>query len=218
MEILFIDQWLIIVNKPAGLLSIQDGYNSSIPHIRTILEPEFGRCWIVHRLDKETSGVFLLSRTKEVHRALSIQFETRIIKKEYRAVIWGIPSEKVFEISLPLRINADRYHRTRIDLENGKEAKTSCICLLSNENKTLLSIQPYTGYTHQIRTHLAHLQMPIIGDALYWSLSGLEKDNEYSKYPHLALHAYSIQFMHPITNKTTQISCSPPSFFKDLVN
>ena len=84
MEILYIDQWLLIVNKPAGLLSIQDGYDPSLPHVRTILEPEFGRCWIVHRLDKETSGVFLLSRSAEVHRKLNMLFETRNIKKEDR--------------------------------------------------------------------------------------------------------------------------------------
>lgn len=217
MEILYIDQWLLIVNKPAGLLSIQDGYDPSLPHVRTILEPEFGRCWIVHRLDKETSGVFLLSRSAEVHRKLNMLFETRNIKKEYRAVVWGIPMEKQFEISLPLKVNADRQHRTRVNLVNGKKAVTNCAKLISKENKTLLSIQPYTGYTHQIRAHLAYVQLPIIGDALYWTTSGVNKDIDYSKYPHLALHAYSIEFDHPVTKDNISITCDTPPFFSRLL-
>jgi RluA family pseudouridine synthase len=218
MEILYVDQWLLIVNKPAGLLSIQDGYDPAIPHIRRIIEPENGRCWIVHRLDKETSGVLVLSRSAEVHRTLNMQFETRKIKKEYRAVVWGIPSQNEIEIAYPLKVNSDRHHRTRVDLENGKKALTGCTKLISKVNKTLLLIRPYTGYTHQIRSHLASIHLPIIGDSLYWSISGASENMEYANYPHLALHAYSIQFEHPITKKDILITCNTPSYFAELIN
>lgn len=217
MEILYIDQWLMVINKPAGILSIQDGYDRTTPHVRTILEPEFGRCWIVHRLDKETSGTFLLARTKEVHRSLSILFETRQIKKEYRAVVLGIPPDREFEINLPLRINADRHHRTRVDFKKGKIAQTNIEIIQLMENRSLISAAPLTGYTHQIRAHLAYVNLPIIGDLLYRKISKIDTDEFILKYHHLALHSYSIEFTHPVTQQHMEIVSEPPQFMRDLL-
>ncbi len=217
MEILYIDQWLMVINKPAGVLSIQDGYDRTAPHVRTILEPEFGRCWIVHRLDKETSGTLLLARTKEVHRSLSILFETRQIKKVYRALVFGKPLEEEFEIKLPLRIDADRHHRTKVDFQKGKPAQTIIELLQFSVNHSLLSVTPLTGYTHQIRAHLAYVNLPIIGDLLYSKISKIYTDEYILKYPHLGLHSFSIQFIHPVTRQQIEIVSEPPQFMKDLL-
>jgi tRNA pseudouridine32 synthase / 23S rRNA pseudouridine746 synthase len=212
MEILYLDQWLLVVNKPAGVLSIQDGYDLSAPHLRTLLEPEFGRCWIVHRLDKETSGAILLARTKEVHRLLNIMFESSQIKKEYRAAIQGIPPETHFDISLPLLVNADRHHRTRVNFEKGKPAKTSIQILSVKGNYALISAQPQTGYMHQIRAHLAHLHYPIIGDSLYQSIYPNEIIKSDFSNSQLALHSYLLEFVHPKTAELIRLVAKIPDF------
>ncbi len=217
MEILYLDQWLMVVNKPAGLLTIQDGYDIAAPYVRQLLEPEYGRCWIVHRLDKGTSGTLLLARTKESHRLLSIMFESRAIKKEYRAVIVGKPAEKGFKIALPLRVDADRHHRTRVDTEKGKPAVTEIEVLASNENFSLVIARPYSGYTHQIRAHLAHLRFPIVGDELYQSVYPDDAMHIPGSEHGLALHAYSLTFEHPITHVALEAHAPTPAWFEDLV-
>lgn len=213
MEICYLDQWLIVINKPAGLLSIADGYNSALPHVRTVLEPEFGRCWIVHRLDKDTSGTLLLARSQEIHRAMSILFETRMVKKQYRALVYGVPPERTFSVDAPLRVNADRYHRTRIDNKKGKPASTRFHLLETFEDHSLISAMPLTGYTHQIRAHLAYVNHPILGDDLYFVLSNIDRNHPAPEVPRLALHAYSLEFIHPSTNKLIKVISSIPDFF-----
>jgi tRNA pseudouridine32 synthase / 23S rRNA pseudouridine746 synthase len=217
MEILYFDQWLMAINKPAGVLSIQDGYDRTAPHVRTILEPEFGRCWIVHRLDKETSGTFLLARTKEMHRLLSILFENRQINKEYRAIVLGSPPQDAFEINYPLRINADRHHRTRVDFTRGKAAQTNFKLMQHINHFSLLLATPLSGYTHQIRSHLAFINLPIIGDLLYSKISKTDKLEILENYPHLALHSYSINFIHPATQQHLNIVSDIPQYMKDLI-
>src|SRR5512133_3946911 len=89
--ILYQDETLLAVNKPAGLRTIPDGYNPTLPYLAALLEPAFGRVWVVHRLDKDTSGAILFARTAESHRALNQQFEQRKVKKEYHAIAVGMP-------------------------------------------------------------------------------------------------------------------------------
>jgi RluA family pseudouridine synthase len=217
MEVLFSDRWIVVVNKPAGLLSIQDGYDLSALHVRTLIEPEFGRCWIVHRLDKETSGTLLLARTKDAHRSLNIQFEKRMITKEYRAIASGTPKSDEFEITLPLRVNGDRRHRTIVDLINGKSALTLIKVLYSNPEWSLLSVKPRTGYTHQIRAHLSHIGYPLLGDALYNPNSTKSKPENNSFISRVALHSFSLTFMHPVTNQEVTFTSPYPLDFSALV-
>lgn len=211
MEILYSDRWLVVINKPAGLLSIQDGYNLDAPHVRTLLEPDFGRCWIVHRLDKETSGVLLLARTKEVHRLISILFEERKISKEYRAIAIGKPSVGEFEINLPLLVNGDRKHRTIVDLEKGKPALTLVEVISSNRDWSLLSVKTKTGYTHQIRCHLSYMGFPLLGDTLYTPKVAKPQPEEETSIRRVALHSNNVKFVHPYTNQeVTFIAPYPP--------
>lgn len=217
MEVLYSDRWLVVINKPAGLLSIQDGYDLKAPHVRTLIESDFGRCWIVHRLDKETSGALMLARTKKAHRSLSILFEERRIFKEYRAVVAGTPHDDVFEINLPLRVNGDRYHRTVVDIEGGKPALTLIQVISSNRDWTLLNAQPKTGYTHQIRSHLSHIGFPILGDSLYNPSVSKSKPENNSYINRVALHSYSLTFIHPFTTQEISFTAPYPPDFSTLL-
>lgn len=212
MEVLFEDQWLMVVNKPAGLLTIQDGYDLALPHVRTILEPDYGKCWVVHRLDKETSGALILARSKESHKAISLLFENRNIKKTYRGIIYGEINKSQIELDFPLKINGDRKHRTVIDFQKGKPALTTINLLQTNRSISEILAKPHTGYTHQIRSHLSYIGHPILGDILYTKESN---SNSYQNViTRLALHAESLEFQHPFTNENLIIDAPLPFDFQ----
>lgn len=213
MDILYIDQWIIVINKPAGILSIPDGYNKNIPYVRQLLEDTYGRCWVVHRLDKETSGTLILARSKEIHRDLSILFETRKISKRYLALVNGEPQEASFCVDLPLRMNADRHHRTRIDLINGKSALTNFRVVERFKTYSMVQAEPLTGYTHQNRSHLSYINHPIIGDNLYIGLSKMINSKTLPDVPRMALHSQSIEFTHPVLRTVVSFDSPVPDFF-----
>lgn len=206
-QILWEDEALVIVNKPAGLLTIQDGYNPSLPYLSALLEENFGRVWVVHRLDKDTSGAILFARNAAAHKALNTQFEQRQVKKIYHALVVGMPEWETTGIPLPLKIDGDRRHRTVIDHQNGKEAKTEVQTIQRLGLFTLLAAYPLTGYTHQIRAHLAAIGFPVLHDPLYKSLQPetqamVEARKQAPLLPirRLALHAFRISFTHPVTD------------------
>jgi tRNA pseudouridine32 synthase/23S rRNA pseudouridine746 synthase len=124
IQLLFKDSALLVVNKPAGLATLPDGYDLTLPHIKSILEQEAGSLWIVHRLDKETSGVLVLARSAGAHRSLNTQFEKRQVSKVYHALVTGNPVWQEQTVNLPLRPNGDRHHRTVGDPQTGKPAVT----------------------------------------------------------------------------------------------
>ncbi len=215
LEIIHADEALIAVNKPAGLLSIQDGYNRSMPHLAFCLAKGFGKVWIVHRLDRETSGVIVVARTLFAHRELNLQFEHRRVQKTYHALIVGIPEWDFIEVDTPLRVNGDRNHRTVISPSAGKPAKTSFRVICRLTNGCLVEAHPQTGYTHQIRAHLSSLGFPILGDNLYHNR---KYENSQAKLisPGLRtyLHARSISFIHPISNKSITFVATYPEDFQ----
>jgi RluA family pseudouridine synthase len=224
-EILYQDRHLLAINKPSGLRSIPDGFQPQLEHVRSLLEPQFGRLWIVHRLDKETSGILLLARNSTAHRFLNDQFATRSTKKEYHALITGLPDRDAWEIHLPLRINGDRDHRTVIDLDHGKTAATLIRVLKRFSNGySLVSASPMTGYTHQIRAHLAACGLPIVGDPLYRAKPhpDIMKDlhiiptNRIANANRLGLHAFRIQFTHPAELNEMKLSAPYPRDFLAL--
>jgi len=217
MEVLYSDHWILVINKPAGLLSIQDGYDLNAPHVRTLIESDFGQCWIVHRLDKETSGALLLARTKEAHRSVSILFEERKITKDYRAIVAGKPHDDEFEINLPLLVNGDRRHRTIVDIVRGKPSSTIIKVLKNNLNWSLLSVKPNTGYTHQIRAHLSHIGFPLLGDSLYNPNVAKSKPENNLYFSRVALHSFSLTFIHPFTNQVISVTAPYPPDFSTLL-
>lgn len=199
--VLWSDADLLVVNKPAGLPTLPDGYHTEAPHVKSVLEPLYGRLWIVHRLDKETSGVLVLARHAAAHRNLNTQFEQHTIEKIYHALVRGTPDWETDTVCQPLRADGDRRHRTVVDAHLGKPAITHLRVLQRFAGWTWLEARPETGRTHQIRAHLSALGLPLAGDALYGGKENLFPVNS-SGVPLVArqcLHAQRLALYHPVT-------------------
>jgi RluA family pseudouridine synthase len=185
--ILYSDTQLFVVNKPAGVPVLPDGWEPDAPYLVKQLEEQFGRLWVVHRLDKVTSGVMVFARTAEAHRTLSLLFETRAVHKSYHAVVVGNPKWDEHTARHPLRINVGHSHRTAVDHSKGKPSETAFRVLENFDGYALLAAVPHTGRSHQIRAHLSALGFPILADSLYGAPS-----TDMIARP--ALHAYSLEF------------------------
>lgn len=219
--ILVQDEFLLVINKPSGLRVVPDGYDRSLPTVRTILEPEWGRLYIVHRLDKDTSGALLLARQAETHRDLSIQFAEHRVQKTYLALCLGEPAWDEKTIDFPLRVDGDRRHRTVADEQKGKPARTIVRVLRRFTSHCLLEARPLTGYTHQIRAHLALAGLPILGDPLYayplsWSGPRLAPSSA-PAFSRTALHAAAITFTHPSSRQVLSVSAPLPADFHPFI-
>ncbi len=211
-EILWADASLLVINKPAGLRSLPDGYDPARPHVRLLLEPQFGRLWMVHRLDKETSGVLLLARSAAAHRALNTLFERHQVRKWYHAIAAGTPDWQEQTVDLPLRPNGDRRHRTVVDPIHGKPAVTHLRLLQRFSSASLVEAQPETGRTHQIRSHLAASGLPILGDALYGGPTLPELPVDF-----LALHAFALELTHPESRQMMRFEAPYPLAFQSAI-
>lgn len=209
--LLYQDQDLILINKPSGILSIKDGYHPDLPYLKAFLEPHFGKLWIVHRLDKETSGVMVLARNVQTNRALNQSFHDRQLQKVYHGLVTPIPSWRQNEIQLPLKINADRQHHTRVDRGAGKPAHSICTVLKVCALGVLMEIEIRTGITHQIRAHLRALDLALFGDLLY--NAGLP--SQPFTVPRTMLHARSLVFTHPLTGKQLHITAPYQDDFRE---
>jgi RluA family pseudouridine synthase len=219
IEILYKDASLLVVNKPAGLSTLPDGYDPSLPHVKSLLEHDYARLWTVHRLDKHTSGVLLFACSAEAHRALNLQFERHAIFKVYHALVFGSPPWREKTIDLPLRPNGDRQHRTVIDQQAGKPAITHLRVLERFAACCLLEAIPETGRTHQIRLHLSAIGLPVIGDKLYGRKA--DQDGEAVLTPPLSdgmgLHARSLQVDHPVSGERMKFTAPYPLAWEDLL-
>ena len=122
-HILHSDDSLIAVDKPAGILTVPGGFSPDTPDLKAILELEFGPLWVVHRLDKDTSGVLLFARNPNAHRLLNLQFDERKISKEYRAIVYGLPTWTDIDVNQPILVNGDRVHRSIISGKGKLAAK-----------------------------------------------------------------------------------------------
>ena len=203
LDILYEDDYLLIVNKPAGMLSVPGkGDADSVYHRLRILYPEATGPIIVHRLDMATSGLLLAAKTKEVHQNLQAQFKNRTIQKRYIALLDGEVPQDEGEIRLPLCPDPLDRPRQIVSEEFGKPALTRYRVLERTSGKTLIAFYPQTGRTHQLRVHAAHplgLHCPILGDELYGR-----------KAERLYLHAEYLAFTHPITSERIEIRAKIP--------
>ena len=195
--VVFSDENLVVVNKPAGLRSVPDGYDPALPHLRSLLEPTLGKLWMVHRLDKETSGLMVLARDADSHRELNRQFREHEPVKHYLAQVAPQPSWDEISIEAPLRVNADRAHRTRVDFEKRKPARTDFRVHQREQDWAELDCTLHSGVTHQIRAHLYHLGLGILGDPLYQPPQ--YKAASKPEVERMMLHASELTFSHPKT-------------------
>lgn len=200
-EVIYEDEWLMVVNKPAGMLSVPG--KSEELSVESLLGAK-----AVHRLDQDTSGLLVLAKTPEVYKELQAYFQRRDVLKRYEALLKPSVISHQFsdegEISLPLLPNPYDRPRQMVDREHGKVAITKYVIRERREDGTVfVDFYPLTGRTHQLRVHAAHpegLNAPIIGDRLYG-----EPGNR------LMLHAAEITFPHPITKKEMHF-CIPSNF------
>lgn len=198
LEILYEDDFLLVVSKPPGMLSVpgKNDLDSVAQRLRR-LYPDATGPMIVHRLDMATSGLLLVAKSKEIHQELQMLFETRAIKKRYTALLEGELDTDKGTISLPLCLNPLDRPRQMVDYRHGKTAVTDYKVIGKQHGNTLVYFYPLTGRTHQLRVHAAHPQglgHPIVGDQLY----GRKADRLY-------LHAAELGFRHPVTGEIIHI-------------
>ena len=216
MRVIYEDDSVMAVYKPAGMLSVKG--NVDAPSVESIIldsHPEVSGPLIVHRLDMDTSGIMLLAKDKETHKALQIQFYKHEIRKRYIALLDGIVESDHGTISLPL--SPDRLDRPRqmVNWKHGKEAVTEYEVLERKDGRTRIAFYPQTGRTHQLRVHAAStegLGCPILGDRLY-SKSNTIKGMPQRKVTNcrMYLHAESIDFTHPLSGAHIHLEI-PPEF------
>ncbi|MDP5092278.1 MAG: RluA family pseudouridine synthase, partial [Polaribacter sp.] len=199
---IFEDDVLIIVNKPAEFLSVPGKEIKDSVYTRMKEKyPTATGPLIVHRLDMSTSGILLLTKTKEANKILQSQFINRTVKKRYVALLEGNLTETNGNIKLPIRLDLDDRPKQLVDFEHGKKAETYWEIIQKENDKTRVHFYPITGRTHQLRVHAAHkngLNAPIVGDDLYGK-----------KGKRLHLHAEFIEFLHPKTMKKMSFTVAP---------
>ncbi|MDP4269549.1 MAG: pseudouridine synthase [Bacteroidota bacterium] len=198
IEILYEDDYLLIIHKPSGLLSVpgKSSHDSAYQRIRERYPDATGPL-VVHRLDMSTSGLLLIAKTKEVHKSLQAQFKGRSIRKRYIALLDGLIQENAGSIDLPLASDYNHRPRQMVDRKNGKPALTLWRVLERTAQHTRIEFTPVTGRTHQLRVHAAHplgLNVPIVGDELYGR-----------KAERLYLHAEYLEFVHPVTGDVVKV-------------
>jgi RluA family pseudouridine synthase len=210
MKIILEDSQIIVLDKPAGLSVLPDGWEKDSDYLVKLLEEQYGKVWIVHRLDKITSGVMVFARDAETHRALNIQFETHEAQKTYHAILEGNPKWEEKVIKYPLRANVGHKHRTVVDDKNGKPSETRFRVIKRYEEAALVEAKPLTGRTHQIRVHAYALGHPLVEDVLYGAR------DQYG-LPRPMLHAQSLSFLHPSTNERVKFSAPHPPEFEEAL-
>jgi len=198
IEVTFLDQDIIVVEKPSMLLSVPGRGADKYDSVTTRLQQQFPDLGVVHRLDWETSGVMVFARHKEALRHLNRQFMQRLVKKEYQARVFGLLIGEG-KIDVPLRCDWENRPRQMVDFEQGKKSLTHWQCIATesaqNEKISRLKLMPETGRSHQLRVHLLHLRHPILGDPLY------AHDKALNMTDRLQLHATRLKFNHPKTNQ-----------------
>lgn len=203
VEKIYEDEWLVAYNKPAGLPTVRGlSHETSLESIAQAEYPSSVDCLIVHRLDMDTSGVVLMTKSAEAHKIVQQQFVDHTIQKRYIALLDGVLEVDKGEIDLPLAPNIEDRPRQKVDYEHGKAARTHFKVLSVESSVTRVALYPHTGRTHQLRVHSAHaegLNAPMVGDRLYGKSA-----------ERLMLHAEQLKLRHPITGRKLTLSAPLP--------
>ncbi len=212
IDIVYKDSDVLLVNKPAGLSVLPEGWEKEADYLVKMLNEQFGKVWVVHRIDKITSGIIVFALTAEAHRSLNIQFEKHQVEKTYHAILVGVPKWDEKITKFPLRVNVGHKHRTMVDNRSGIRSETRFKVLKRNPASALVEAMPMTGRTHQIRVHAYALGYPLLGDTLYSA-------PETNVILRPALHAYSLAITHPNTQERSSFTAPYPNdFAKALID
>lgn len=216
LDILFEDEHLIVVNKPIGLL-VHPSNTEKSGTLTNALAYHFWekygepiRPGLVHRLDRNTSGVIIIAKTLKAHRTLSKHFRERWVKKYYTALVSGVVKPNNGEIDAPIGSDPDKWPHWRI-MESGKPAKTLYKVIRRFPAHTLLEMEPLTGRTHQLRIHSKLIGHPIVGDDIYAGEIDPLAAEKHLK--HHLLHASKLIFRHPVTNQEITMEAKLPEIF-----
>lgn len=223
IEILFEDQYCIIINKPHGILSIPDRFDLTIQNVKDTLLKRDHEVYTVHRIDKNTSGALLFAKSQEAHRRFCALWEKNKVTKKYTAICQGSTSLKEGEITANIIENPSKKGTYKVH-RSGKPSTTLYKIIDRYKSYITIELQLVTGRTHQIRVHLQHIGLPIVGDQKYGTgkpfLVSTIKGKKYNYHKSMdveerplidrhALHASQIEFTHPFTNEE-HIHIAPP--------
>jgi tRNA pseudouridine32 synthase/23S rRNA pseudouridine746 synthase len=200
LELVYQDDYLVVVDKPAGLLAVPGRGADKSDCLATRLQQLFPDVVSVHRLDMSTSGLMMFARGAEKHRRLSRMFRERQVQKRYVAVVSGLLEDAAGEVDLPLSADWPNRPHQKVDTAAGKPSLTRYRVLEYTANTTYVELEPVTGRTHQLRVHMASIGHPIIGDALYGG----------RKAERLMLHASLLSFAHPVSGTPLTLVCDAP--------
>jgi len=201
LDLIYRDESLIVVNKPAGLLAVPGRGADKQDCLASRVQAEFPDALVVHRLDMATSGLLLFARGAEMQRRLSHLFRERLVAKRYVAMVSGRLELLAGEIDLPLMRDWPNRPRQKVDHESGKPSLTRYRVLAHDDGTTRVELEPVTGRTHQLRVHMAASGHPILGDALY---------GEEGRAERLLLHASALSFAHPLNAEPLVFVSEPP--------
>lgn len=231
LDIVFEDEEIIVINKPSGITvhpgaGVESGtlVNALLAHT-SHLSPygEPYRPGVVHRIDKETSGLIVFAKTARAHIAIAEQFKNRTVEKKYIALVWGRLKESSGEINVPLGRDAADRKKISARTRKKREARTLFTLIENLPGFSLLEIHPITGRTHQIRAHLKYINHPIVGDTKYggamWKgVQNKMKRQQIRKFDRIALHAAFISFVHPSIGEKMVFTSSMPEDFEKLLS
>lgn len=206
LDIRHLDADLLVVDKPSGLLSVPGRGPGMDDHLASRVQARYPEALTVHRLDMDTSGLLVMARNAEVHRALGRLFELRQVDKEYIAVVAGRVADCPRRIDLPLIADWPNRPRQMVDFVQGKPALTHLDVLSydAGSDTTRVRLTPETGRSHQLRVHLQSIGHPILGDDLYAPPEIL------AQAPRLLLHAAMLAFRHPVSGEWLLVKSDPP--------
>lgn len=203
LVILHDDPAVLAVDKPAGLLSVPGRGEHLADCLITRVQQVFPHALLVHRLDRDTSGVMVFGLTPHAQRTLSVQFQERQTKKTYVARVWGVPKEKSGTVDLPLIVDWPNRPLQMVCHETGKPSVTEWRLLKDQGDTARVKLSPKTGRTHQLRLHMLALGHPILGDPFYGHA-------ESQAHPRMMLHAEELRVKHPETGQSLKVRAKAP--------